>query len=81
MTEILMSRLLSPMILLMSSSLQKRHAPYFSGEKILLGNDLKNDEVDVVNSDVYLATINDVVDTRVCAGVVDGADFFVGELA
>ena len=31
----------------------------FSGEKILLGNDLKNDEVDVVNSDVYLATIND----------------------
>ena len=31
----------------------------FSGEKILLGNDLKNDEVEVVNSDVYLATIND----------------------
>lgn len=31
----------------------------FSGEKILLGNDLKNDEVDVINSDVYLATIND----------------------
>ena len=31
----------------------------FSGEKVLLGNDLKNDEVDVVNSDVYLATIND----------------------
>lgn len=31
----------------------------FSGEKILLGNDLKNDEVDVINSDIYLATIND----------------------
>lgn len=31
----------------------------FSGEKILLGNDLKNDEVDIINSDVYLATIND----------------------
>lgn len=31
----------------------------FAGEKILLGNDLKNDEVDVINSDVYLATIND----------------------
>ena len=31
----------------------------FLGEKILLGNDLKNDEVDVINSDVYLATIND----------------------
>lgn len=30
----------------------------FSGEKVLLGNDLKNDEVDVMNSDVYLATIN-----------------------
>lgn len=30
----------------------------FSGEKVLLGNDLKNDEVDVINSDVYLATIN-----------------------
>lgn len=30
----------------------------FVGEKVLLGNDLKNDEVDVVNSDVYLATIN-----------------------
>lgn len=30
----------------------------FSGEKILLGNDLKNDEVDIINSDVYLATIN-----------------------
>ena len=31
----------------------------FAGEKILLGNDLKNDEVDIINSDVYLATIND----------------------
>lgn len=31
----------------------------FSGEKVLLGNDLKNDEVDIINSDVYLATIND----------------------
>lgn len=35
----------------------------FSGEKILLGNDLKNNEVDVINSDVYLATIND--DTKI----------------
>ncbi|RDU64140.1 DNA-directed RNA polymerase subunit alpha [Helicobacter sp. MIT 14-3879] len=31
----------------------------FSGEKVLFGSDLKNDEVDVINPDVYLATIND----------------------
>ncbi len=31
----------------------------FSGEKILLGNDLKNNDVDIINGDVYLATIND----------------------
>lgn len=31
----------------------------FSGEKVLLGNDLRNDEVDIINSDTYLATIND----------------------
>lgn len=30
----------------------------FSGEKILLGADLKNDDIDVINPDVYLATIN-----------------------
>ncbi|MDE6886961.1 MAG: DNA-directed RNA polymerase subunit alpha [Helicobacteraceae bacterium] len=31
----------------------------FSGGKILLGSDLKNNEIDVMNPEVYLATIND----------------------
>lgn len=31
----------------------------FSGEKILLGSDLKTDKIDVINPDVYIATIND----------------------
>lgn len=30
----------------------------FSGEKVLLGADLRNDDIDVINPDVYLATIN-----------------------
>lgn len=35
----------------------------FSGEKVLLGSDLKTDKVDVINPDVYLSTIND--DTKI----------------
>lgn len=31
----------------------------FTGEKIILGSDLRNDKVDVVNAETYLATIND----------------------
>lgn len=31
----------------------------FSGEKILLGSDLKTDKVDIINPDTYIATIND----------------------
>lgn len=35
----------------------------FSGEKILLGSDLKTDKVDIINPDTYIATIND--DTKI----------------
>lgn len=35
----------------------------FVGEKIILGSDLKTDEVDIINSDSYVATIND--DTKI----------------
>lgn len=31
----------------------------FSGEKILLGADLKNDKIDIINPDSYIATINE----------------------
>ena len=31
----------------------------FSGEKVILGSDLKTDKVDVINPEVYIATIND----------------------
>lgn len=40
----------------------------FAGEKVLLGADLKNDKIDIINPDTYIATIND--DTQISFSLI-----------